>query len=77
MIAVVTSSLRPAGGRRSPCCSSIAIWPLIVGTMHRITPKSLGRKPQRLSPASGNRRSTALSDTRHVTPARGPGVKSP
>jgi len=77
MIAVVTSSLQPAGGSRSPCCSPIALSSLIVGTMHRVTPKSLARKPQRLPPASSNRRSTDLSDTRHVTLARGPAVKSP
>ena len=77
MIALVTRSLQPAGGSRSPCCSPVALWSLIVGTMHHVTPKSLGRKPQRLPLASGNRRSTDLSDARHLTPARGPAVKSP
>jgi len=77
MIAAVTSSLQPARGSCSPCCGSVALWPLIVGTMHRVTSKSLGRKPQRLPPASVNRRSTDLSHARHVTPARGPAVKFP
>jgi hypothetical protein len=78
MIAVVTSSLRPpAGGRRSACRGPVAIWPLIVRTMQTVTPKSLGRKPQRHPPAGGNRQSTTLSNACHFTPARSPAIKSP
>jgi hypothetical protein len=76
MITVVASS-PPAGRHRLPCRTPVGLSPLIVGTTHTVTPKSLGCRPQRQLPASDNRRSTDLTDARHVTPARGPAVKSP
>ena len=77
MIAVITSSLRPARGRRPLCRSSAAIWPLIIGTIRTVTPKSLRRKPQRHPPAAANRRSTTRCNARQITPARASAVKSP
>jgi hypothetical protein len=78
MIAVVTSSLRPpAGGRRLPRHTPVALSPLIGGTMHIVTPKSLGCRPQQQLPAGGNRRSTTSTNARHIPPARCRPVKSP
>jgi hypothetical protein len=77
MTAVITSSLRPTRGRRSLCRSSVAIWPLIIGTIRTVTPKSLRCKPQRHPPAAGNRQSTTRCNARQTTPARGSAVKSP
>ncbi len=78
MIAVVASSLPPpARGRRLPCRTPVALSPLIVAAAYTVMPKSLGVKPQRHTPAGANRRLATLSDSRHITPAPDPAVKSP